>query len=789
MMDRNDGSQGNVEVGTDPADHSTLDHNSPRKRKRTRVTKACETCRKRKERCDGVSPSCGSCVSLGRSCSYASQSRRRGLPPGFVHSREVLLGLLLQVYDGAEDLILQALRGNQPEIQHSAQQRCPQRACDSLLSTWRESKAAIELDKVLDATESKEDDSSSEAQTFDAKLTSLLNACTIQSLADSTTAASDHGMVTPAATSSLVNEPDDIMYDTLPDLPSDRVQGFPPLGVSRPVASLAPAKGFVPPLPESWPRLVELYMANTHCWLPVLEPHSLLRSSSLISQNISGIDKDSLTDGQRASFWSVLSYALHQGSHGPHSFDTEHSQLGQVHIYSRQLALKEYSKYDLGHIHAFLLVGLSHMGQGNWTGAWLWIGRAVYIAVDLGIQIPPKHPSPEIRSDDPRKRAFVSCFFFDTLVASRLGRRPHLQSCDLDQFEDFRTESLEEWDSWRPFGHNTHGTLARTAQGPARILSVWNKLLYLTRLLNRKLWTSGDHVGGGRNQAQFLFDQLVAWQAGIPSAMRIIDGTGFAPIMDAPHTINLTLATASLYLMLLSEIVNDPTTNLNHASIKCRFPEQGWTQIVEFLRQLSSLDYNFSAGWMPPIFEIYITSLDESRKVLCPDLAGWEEAKNSILSIVQNVWAHSHLDVSSSTEAAALLPPSTQLSRAIPTDKSFTFDEFQQVGQFAAPGIAMGNALYSRDQQDSTPRPITHVASAFTQDTSFDSANSQNNGASFQPLGSVDMTGISPSMSADNDLLFNTLSSLDSIEWSGYDEEFIENLGFHGDSTLLNLPF
>ncbi|KAK6193877.1 hypothetical protein LQW54_012006 [Pestalotiopsis sp. IQ-011] len=553
-MDRNDGSEGNAEVGTDLAEHPTLDHSSPRKRKRTRVTKACETCRKRKERCDGVSPSCGSCASLGRSCSYASQSRRRGLPPGFVHSREVLLGLLLQVYDGAEDLILQALRGNQSEIQHSAQQRCPQRPCESLLSTWRKSKAATELDKVLDATESKEDDSSSEAQTFDAKLTSLLNACTIQSLVDSTTVASDHGMVTPAATSSLVNEPDDVMHDTLPDLPSDRVQGFPPSG------------------------------------------------------------------------------------------------------------------------------------------------RAVYVAIDLSIHVAPKHPSPEIRPDDPRKRAFVSCFFFDTLVASRLGRRPHFQSHDLDQFEDFRTESLEEWDSWRPFGHNTHGTLARTAQGPARILSVWNKLLYVIRLLNRKLWTTGDHVGGGRNQARFLLDQLVAWQAGLPSAMRIIDGTGFAPIMDAPHTINLTLAMASLYLMLLSEAVSDTTTDLNQASIKCHFPEQGWTQIVEFLRQLSGLDRNFSAGWMPPIFEIYIISLDRSRKVLCPELSGWEEVKNSILGIVQDVWVHSHLEESSSMEEAAILPPSTQLPRAIPTDKSFTFDETQQEWQWGMLFIQEINKIRHRDQ-------------------------------------------------------------------------------------------
>ncbi|ETS73322.1 hypothetical protein PFICI_14927 [Pestalotiopsis fici W106-1] len=790
------------EAGPDAADEPSMldqdqgqDHNSPRKRKRTRVTKACELCRKRKEKCNGERPACGSCISLGRSCSYASESRRRGLPAGFIHSREVLLGLLLQIFDGAEDIILQALRADQLGYRRLAKKQCPQRACESLLRVWRRSRAAAELERVLEAAESREDDQSSQTPTFDSKLTALHNAsCNTDLVAEGSTISSDHGIITPAATSSLVNEPDGTAHDDLPNIQQpDRTTDCASVSTSRPSVSALPIASAVPSLPETWPRLVELYMANTHCWLPVLEPHSLLRSSALISQHMPGSGQDCLLEGQKASFWSVLSFTLHQSPlvtpAGSPSQDIEPAQIQPIHAYSRQLALKDYAKYDLGHIHTFLLMALSHMGRSDWTSAWLWVGRAVYVAIDLGINITQKKQSiSEVRPDDPGKRAFFSCFLFDTLVASRLGRRPHLQSDDLNQFEDFRTESLEEWDSWRPWSQSTHGTVTRTSHGPARILSMWNKLLYITRLLNRNLWADADNASCSGKEARVLLEELIAWQYGLPPQMRIIGDHGFAPIMDAPHSINLTLAMASLYLMLLASVMSDPE---NYATtVKARFPEQGWLQIIEFLRSLPDLDSRFSTGWMPPIFRIYLESLDKSRRILCPHLPGWGDAMTCVIDMMHKVWTHPHPDVPLSTWEAGFMPHATRPVQAVPDDMILVLDGFQN-DPHATSSIAAESRLPCLREEQSTASTIaTNVASALPQEvTSIINADTQEKDSLLRATGLEEVSRTSQSLSTDHDMLFNTLSSLDSVEWSGYDQEFIENLGFHGDTTLFNLQF
>ena len=49
-----------------------------------RISKACEACRRRKRKCDGVLPHCTSCQRVGGECRYPVQTRRRGPQAGMV---------------------------------------------------------------------------------------------------------------------------------------------------------------------------------------------------------------------------------------------------------------------------------------------------------------------------------------------------------------------------------------------------------------------------------------------------------------------------------------------------------------------------------------------------------------------------------------------------------------------------------------------------------------------------------------------------------------------------------
>ncbi|CAG9950456.1 unnamed protein product, partial [Clonostachys rosea f. rosea IK726] len=116
-------------------------------KKRLRVSRACDPCRRRKERCDGSQPTCQRCIKAGRPCSYIPY-RKRGLRTGYVRGIEILLGLLIHSSPGTEELIS---------------------------ASWRKSTAHEILQGALLSSDDDEDEDVY-LQNLDDKLTSTFNA-------------------------------------------------------------------------------------------------------------------------------------------------------------------------------------------------------------------------------------------------------------------------------------------------------------------------------------------------------------------------------------------------------------------------------------------------------------------------------------------------------------------------------------------------------------------------------------------------------------------------------------
>ncbi|CED84904.1 Zn(2)-C6 fungal-type DNA-binding domain [Phaffia rhodozyma] len=77
-------------VGADgiPSDNPEDESNSSKKRK---IQRACDVCRRRKQRCNGFEmpdSRCSTCISLGMTCTYQETSKKRGPPKGYVESLE-----------------------------------------------------------------------------------------------------------------------------------------------------------------------------------------------------------------------------------------------------------------------------------------------------------------------------------------------------------------------------------------------------------------------------------------------------------------------------------------------------------------------------------------------------------------------------------------------------------------------------------------------------------------------------------------------------------------------------
>lgn len=55
---------------------------------------ACVVCRKRKLKCDGKKPSCGTCARVGHNCAYDEVRKKSGPKRGYVKQLEARLGML-----------------------------------------------------------------------------------------------------------------------------------------------------------------------------------------------------------------------------------------------------------------------------------------------------------------------------------------------------------------------------------------------------------------------------------------------------------------------------------------------------------------------------------------------------------------------------------------------------------------------------------------------------------------------------------------------------------------------
>lgn len=86
-------SMGNAFDSTSPPEQSRNNvdggHNGVPRPKRI----ACVICRKRKLRCDGGKPSCGTCTRLAHDCSYDEVRRKSGPKRGYVKQLEARLGV------------------------------------------------------------------------------------------------------------------------------------------------------------------------------------------------------------------------------------------------------------------------------------------------------------------------------------------------------------------------------------------------------------------------------------------------------------------------------------------------------------------------------------------------------------------------------------------------------------------------------------------------------------------------------------------------------------------------
>ncbi|CEN62832.1 Putative Quinic acid utilization activator [Aspergillus calidoustus] len=503
--------------------------------KRQRVSRACDSCRSKKDKCDGAQPICSTCASLSRPCTYRANPKKRGLPTGYIRTLELLWGLVFTKIQGSEEVVRTLLRAaNIPS--HLATMGKEAEGSDTLLSSWKNSIVLKEIERLLTFLEQPEEEQEraralGEIESPDGN--SVLSSETLEwHLPDPLGDAREPPLtigpspvrapITPSAVRQTSTR--NSGTQTLP-LVEDQIGSSSGAGISKSVAQNCYQQ--LPPNP--WP-LLDIYFSYTQCWFPILEKHDILRTAFRHADDDQSVSAMPLGSGDHAALWAVLALASIQQSSIAATrqladFAEDRPDPSQLYAKARSLVPGENGAHEIGHVQALLVLSLIKLGQQDWPAAWVLVGHAVRIAQSLGLNNlpdPSTNPAEGGKIAGRSKHVFLGCFVLETLVAAQVGQVPSLRKSDLTKIGPVNEDGLEEWHPWedqtglRPV-ESSRGSFHR---GPLHALSTFNRLLSLMCILN-DLCIWGQSSTNSLSHLEALERQLQLWVSALPKTYRI----------------------------------------------------------------------------------------------------------------------------------------------------------------------------------------------------------------------------------------------------------------------------
>ncbi|KAI9370959.1 fungal-specific transcription factor domain-containing protein [Aspergillus egyptiacus] len=571
--------------------------------RRKRVSRACDRCRSKKDKCDGLRPSCSACLSSGQTCSYDPHAKKRGLPEGYVRGLEKLWALAICNIDGFEDAMLSLLgttaesAGRRPRLMSIW---TDDGTSETLHESWKTCRLYNALERMLSNSDSPSPRSLGK-RSRDGHLSffgDARNEWGFRVDRSFTPLSQDAPCVVEPATSPRVKR---ARVSTSAD--------------SRPCMSASTQQSLQ--LPPHTSQLLDLYFATTHPWFPILAKHNILRASYLYASAPSvSVASVSSGSGDHASLWALLSYTTSLSRANPQDgFAGTQSKIREYYTVARSLIPSETEHYEVGHVQALLLLTLVNIGLEDWTAAWMLSGQAVRIVISMDVcASTDARRSDELRQ---RKAVFLGCFVVDTLLSFRLSRRPSMHSRDVVTVGLLEEDGLEEWNAWADVLPPIPSSRAKSPprRGPLLALSCFNRLVELASVLNRIARDS--FVGPNAHLvAQQLVSELKQWDDCLPLGCRLIGPESIYPERHSallPHQTFLGLTYIATLLFLYLQIA--PRELGLHRSQRPA-TEGAKKLLYRSLPMISQHLDNFGICSLPPLFELSLHTITKQAFTL-----------------------------------------------------------------------------------------------------------------------------------------------------------------------------
>ncbi|KAJ7228882.1 fungal-specific transcription factor domain-containing protein [Mycena pura] len=420
----NEGQQKKKRPDTDP----DADTHKPLQLQRRRVWRACESCRRKKIKCDGVEPECSGCAASGSTCTWLQTKDRAALSRHYVQELEARLLHMESLFSQIAPVLEQigplpngATIGELTSAALTGPDGVPPTAVPSRSVSQKDRDSAI----PIKAEEDDVSESFGQLALDEYGHMRWIGGSSTMSLIQSF----------KALTSSPLHRISPMEEDPLAPGPSINKLYFP--------ASVFFGKVRALPDPEEveWPprdladKLINAYFSRYHFLNPVIDKPSFLRKYYQIIDNAT----DPVTARSETPFlalvFSVFACAanLVDDTRLSVSQSSDDGGMGMVY-YERALILQymSHASTQITHVQCFTLLASFLSSVNCLPQAWILVGQAVRTGQDLGLHRSPRRLSITPIDKETRRKVWWGVYSLDRMLALALGRPLGIIDSDCD---------------------------------------------------------------------------------------------------------------------------------------------------------------------------------------------------------------------------------------------------------------------------------------------------------------------------------------------------------------------
>jgi hypothetical protein len=474
---------------------------------------------------------------------------------------------------------------------------------------------------------------------------------------------------------------------------------------------------------DSW-RLLEIYFTYTQSWFPICSKEDILKLSYSYPAEGLAISSDLPDSGFHAELWSVLSVASVHDTIGPNSA-SQQSQFSQpaAQLYT---TAKSLIPNEIGHFdlgHIKALLNLAIVNIGRSSIGAAWL-LVGYACRILEIM------DPSLLLANPRhKQVYHGCYLLDSVLSMHLDLRPYFHLDQVRQHGKVDEDGLDEWQPWSGGVDLYSGQQPKT---PTLALSSINAMSEILALLNNT-----------KESAQHKSQLLKSWETSLSPKLAFVCAT----LVPNPLTPPSVLLQMTYYCVSLVSTSSQTWLLRSVELLEKARDAMGWIQLPSVVRCLLEFISRH---------EVVRASNYDVQSRLQKLLVAVRDARPMLA-------AQRQVDVSctsASNQSDTAVQTPISLSNMHPIGDLGLEDN--AYGALSPMGLALPETRYM-----GTPTRHTNPRQEVSITSQLDSAY--------------------PEIPSYLEIFFDELASLDTVNSSDNQPQFLQNLGFAPDASMAEL--